>query len=792
MDEQESAIAVEAAPTKAELDLDWGRIVAAVASRCVGPLGARIRLPLASNEDSARRALSESDEAQRLLEADESLPLGGLRELGPQLQRLGRGGNLEAPELRDMQLGLEAARRCRRFLSSRKSRAPSLWEAVAFDAGLDGLADELGACIDPDGTLADHASPELRRLRGECTALRGRITRRLDEMLVQHEAILQDRFHTLREGRYVLPVRRDAHEKLPGIVHGTSASGATVFVEPRAVVPQCNRLKMAEAELRHEEARILADLSELVRERLPETRAAIDSLDHLDLRQASARLGRDLNGRCLALSPEPDAQLLQARHPGLLLDGVDVVASDLEVHAGEGLIISGPNAGGKTVALKCVGLAALMTRAGLPFPADEGSRCGFFEDVFTDVGDDQSIRNNLSTFSAHITNVAHILKAARRGVLVLLDEVAGGTDPQEGAALACAVVDSLCRRGAAVMCTTHYEALKAMAARDERLTNAAVGFDVDAMMPTFELRMGIPGASSALAVAARFGIPKATLDYAEGVLPEQSRAFDEIVRSLDESRHELARAKRDVEAERAALAGERRRLDGLISAQERRGKKAVDEASERMQRSLREAHTELKKARKAIRAAQDRKALDDARKRLQDAEQALPKAEPMAAPLDAPESVELGQRVFIPSLRGEATIVEGPTRGRVRVAAGPLKLWVKVTELGAAAPRVGAKASAPKAAPEAAAPHRADPRTHDNTLDLRGLRVDDARDLTESFLDRVFGSGGHTAYILHGIGTGALRDAVRRQLADDQRYVRSFRPGAREEGGERLTVVSLR
>ncbi|MBX3246052.1 MAG: Smr/MutS family protein [Myxococcales bacterium] len=783
-------------------DLEWPRIEAAVAARCRGPLGARLELPLATGRAEARRALDETAEVLRLLEEDEALPFEGARELGPALTRVAREGSLDGPALRDVMIVLGCAKTLRRFLHARRERMPHLADACAFDPTLDRLQDELSACIEPDGTLSDRASPELRRLRGEVSALRERILRRLEQMLVAHDAILQDRFVTEREGRYVIPVRRDAHEKLQGIVHGTSASGATVFVEPRALVSQGNHLKMLQGELAREEARILAQLSELVREQLPSLEAAVRSIDHADLRQASARLGRDLDARVLPLADGPELSLREARHPILLLDGVDVVPADLELAAGRGLVLSGPNAGGKTVALKVVGLSALMMRAGLPVPAAEGSRAGFFSPIASDVGDEQSIEKNLSTFSAHVTNLSRLLASTRHGALVLLDELAGGTDPQEGSALACALVDAFLRRGAALAVTTHYEALKAMAARDERLENAAVGFDVERMQPTFALHHGVPGASSALAVAQRFGIPADVVAVARGVLPEQSRTFDELVRSLDTQRQELAVARARLDDERAELTRRAAKLDEAHAALAAAREKVLDTEAEKLRDALRRAREDVRQARRLLKKAPTEATVSDVKRRIEEAAKATAARPDVPSPADHgppvdPATLALGARVWVPRLRTEAEVVEGPTRGKVRVGAGALRLWVDVKELRAPAETArAAKASLRDEAPTESPEHRPTPRVRpmdpDNTLDVRGMRADDAVSLAESFLDRMYGSPDAVAYILHGVGTGALREVIRDMLRRDMSYVRSFRGGTPEEGGDRLTVVQLK
>ncbi len=777
-------------------DLSWQQVVDAVAARCRGPLGVRCVVPIATTIEGARIASAETAECLQLCARGEALPLEGFSEVGPHLLRVLRGGVLDVVALLDVLRLVGAARSLRRFLHARREQATHLIQACPLDPSLDRLHEELSPSLRSDGTLDDRASPMLQKLRAETSNLRGRIVRRLESMLLKHEAILQDRFHTLREGRYVIPVRRDAHEKLPGIVHGTSASGATVFVEPRGLVEQGNRLKMAEGELAREEARILAELTELVRERHASLRAAADAMDHADLRQASAQLGVDQGGHMLPIDDDARIELHQARHPVLLLDGVEVVPNDLALRQGEGIVFSGPNAGGKTVALKTLGLAALMTRAGLPFPAGPESRSGFFANVHTDVGDEQSLQTNLSTFSAHITNIARILADVSRGrgaSLVLLDELAGGTDPEEGAALACAVVDALCRAGAAVAVTTHYEPLKAMAGGDARLQNAAVGFDVEAMAPTFELTLGVPGASSALDVAQRFGISKEIIETARAVLPERTRSVDALVQELETARRTLAidRAKLDDETQR--LAKERQVVRAREEAAARKRRDELDEEAGKLRSALRQAREDVRLARRLLKQKADAKTAEGVKRRIDEAAKVAARHPekrpelPSGTPAQ-PEDLVPGVKVWVPKLRAEAEVLEMPRRKSVRVAAGALRLWVDVSGL-------LLRDADPKPAPK---PPKPDPvrgparaQAPDNTLDVRGLRVDDALGMTTSFLDRMFGASESVAYILHGVGTGALRDAIRTLLGEQSNYVRSYRTGTSEEGGERLTVVTL-
>jgi DNA mismatch repair protein MutS2 len=785
--------------------LEWDRVLSALAARCAGPLGRELAraLPFAATRTEARSFLGQSAEAAALLEEARPLPVGEVDDVREALERARIGGVLAPVELRAVGRMLGAARALQRFLASRRAELPALFEACSTDPTLDGLADEIAGSFDPDGTLADHASTRLRELRGEWYAARQRMVARMEELMSRYEAVLQDRFVTEREGRWVLPVRSDAHERFPGIVHATSSSGATLFVEPRAVVPMGNRLKVLEADVKREEEAVYARLTALVSDSLSSVEAAARALALADVRAATAKLARDATLVFPEIVDAPRLDLKGARHILLVLDLPRVVSSDLSLEAGRAIVVSGPNAGGKTVALKTMGLAALMARAGVPVPCSEGSVVGLFDVVLTDVGDDQSLQKNLSTFSAHISNIAAILQETTRGALVLLDELAGGTDPREGEALAAGVLDSLCTRGGAVAATTHYEGLKALSLADERFVNASVGFDIATMTPTFQLVLGIPGSSSALAVARRFGMPGTVIERAERFLTREDRSFEAVVKKLHDERAalELARLaaeQREQEAHTASV-----RLDAELAAVKSRERRVLSDEGRELMDRLRRAREELRGAQARLRA----KKVDP--EALREAERAVERVagevaiggilEPLVAPPDeAPRSpvrgaeLRKGARVWVARLRAEAEVIDLLAEGQVRIAAGPLKLTVPIGELRAAIQpepiptRTGLRTVASARVEPAKVPLP----TTDNTCDLRGLRVDDAIALTTSFLDRALHAGLSVVFLVHGYGTGALRDALRKELAHS-RYVARFggaEPGA---GGEAVTVVWL-
>ncbi len=801
--------------SKTAHDLEWPVLTRHLSDRCLSAQG-RLRaasLAPAVTLDEARIRWRRADEALRLAQRDESIPFDGVADVTDVLARLARDADATSYELHAVREMLRTAHTLRRFAQARKATHPAVADALMSDASLDRLHGLLDHAIDSDGTLADRASADLAAARRKVHDARARVIQRLEEAIARYADRLQDRYYTLRDGRYVIPVRSDAHLPVPGIVHGSSSSGATLFIEPNTVVSLGNQLRVMVADVEREEARVLAELSARAREYIDALERAHECCVAADLIAATVRLAKDLDAIAVEPEAEPVLDLRVARHPLLALSETRVVANDLRLRAGHVLVVSGPNAGGKTVALKTLGLVAMMVRAGIPVPVHASSRVGWFDPVECDVGDDQSLARNLSTFSAHITNLAAVMDRVRPGALVLLDELATGTDPEEGAALAASVLESLASRGAAVAVTTHYELLKTLAVRDERFENASVGFDVATMSPTFTVTIGIPGASSALAVARRYGIPTEVVERAKGLLPEHAGTREDVVRRLQDEERAARMARTAVEDEARAIAKLRSELEVERNALRAREQARLTREGAELLTLLRKAREELREAEGRLRRKRVTEAdLREAEKAVQDVAAQVSVAGPIGRALEATkgpgapsrrsareDDLVPGAKVFVARLNAHVEVLERAGRDQVRVAAGPLKLFVAVDEVQIdARPSNNASEETPeetrKAVPipyDAAGDTARPLRTDSNTCDVRGLRVDDALAMIDAFLDRVFGAGSPSGFVLHGHGTGALKQAVREHLKSSP-YITRARAADPEDGGDAFTVFWLR
>jgi DNA mismatch repair protein MutS2 len=582
--------------------LDWHAVRVRLGGQAASPLGRRLAEALqpSVSHRQVRIDLEETGEARALLDGGAPLPLGGVHDIAGALRRAARAGVLEPSELLDVAETAGACRRLRSFCAAHPE-APRLADRAGGLGEFRRLEDEVARCLDVEGRLRDEASPELARVRRQRRTVEGRVRERLDALLRSSavQPYLQDPIVTLRQDRFVLPVRTENRAHVPGVVHDQSASGATVFVEPMAIVELNNDLRRLAAAEQAEEQRLLAALSAEVAAVAEALRWSLDILAHLDLAAAKGRLSAALDARAPELLSEPALDLRGARHP-LIPRPVPIdlrLGTDFDV-----LVVTGPNTGGKTVSLKTAGLLAVMAQAGLHVPVAEGSRVGVFPQVWCDAGDEQGVEQNLSTFSSHMSRIVQFVRDVVPGALVLLDELGAGTDPAEGAALAMALLERLQARGARVIATTHYSELKAYAYRTPRAENASAEFDPETLRPTYRLITGRPGHSNAFAIAERLGLPPEVTARARELLSPEERAVEGLIAGLADDQRRLADALAGAERERAEAA----RVHGELEARRRdlearlrdAGERARQEAEEVLARARREADESLREFRR--------------------------------------------------------------------------------------------------------------------------------------------------------------------------------------------------
>ncbi len=746
-------------------------------------------------EVRARRARTE--EALVLVERGVPGPAGA-HDIRSILGRVAVGGVLDEAELERVRATAEVARELHDRALEHRDDAPGLCGALgALDTGvLVAIEGRLAGALDERGGLADGASPELGRIRRSLVAARRDAQERVRSLSSSLSEHLQEGFVTERAGRPVLAVRASSRSEVPGVVHDSSGSGQTLFVEPFPLVEATNRVRALEGAEREERERILGELSREVELRRAPLEAAVEVLALVDLAIASALLSRAWGGCPVEESAE--VELSGARHP--LIPPEEAVPIDLPIGDLRAVIVSGPNAGGKTVALKTLGLLAVLGQCGLRVPA-RGARLPVFGSVLTDIGDRQSIAESLSTFSAHVRTLAEILERAGPSTLVLLDEVAGGTDPREGAALARAVIAELMSSGALVMASTHHWELKEWAAEADGAANAAVAVDPDTLAPRYEVDLGRPGASHAFAIARSHGIPPAVVERAEGELAEGRASAEGLLAEASEARAAARHALSAAEAERAAAQGERAsaegrtaELDARLAGIKSEARRERDRARAEMAARLGEAERELEVLRREIAAARRAEGArqDDATRsrdrRLGQASEASQRARAALGATAEPgrtrpaevgdrvKDVGLGFRGSVVSLEGGVALVDGEG-ARVRVplerlevlaAEGPAPVSARPARVSAPPPPVGA-----------------------DEIDVRGQRADEARSAVRAFVDGAGQRGLERVTIVHGRGTGALRQAIRDELGVHP-MVAGFDSAGPAGGGDGATVAELR
>ena len=780
----------------------------------------------------ARLWQQETEEARSLLGQQPELHLGGVHDLRTFLEQAERGATLAPPDLLAVSSTILRARRLRQILIRNANQFPALADWGERIQDLEHVSAEIGRAISERGEVMDSASPRLARLRSEIRVLQDRLQTRIQRIAGNRDnaQFLQEAIVTQRQGRYVLPVRAEFKGRIPGIVHDQSGSGATLFVEPFAIVDLNNDWRQRGFEEQEEVNRILRELTELVADESLYLHATLDALAGLDLILARARYADELHasqpeilgfttyvedqflhhadlkpeGSGDGIKPPPDVEgrleggqpkqhpgvvldLKQARHP--LLDPKTVVPIDF--HFGNDyfiVVITGPNTGGKTVSLKTAGLLTLMAQAGMAIPTKAGSRLTLFEAIYADIGDEQSIEQSLSTFSSHMTNIVRILAEATPHSLVLLDELGAGTDPEEGSALAQALLGHLRDSGIPTAATTHYSEVKLYAHTTAGITNASVEFNLETLSPTFELSIGLPGRSNALAIARRLGLTRSIADTAESMVDPESLAADALLAEIREARDATRKAQKNAEAVERTVSAREAELRAQLAKIEEARRVVLNETRAEAQAELETIREEVARVRSRLgkgALTQHERFLEEAEQALrqrQEAEHALPdnvEAEPER--LSGP--IRVGDIVWVHSLgaSGQVQALLSEREAEVQVGAFRLKVPLDGVEL-RERPRpepettVGRSVVGPTATPPGM------------ELDLRGMRVEETLEMLDDYIDSAYLGELPWVRIIHGKGTGALRQVVGDFLRNHP-VVSKFRAGEQGEGGDGVTVA---
>ena len=783
--------------------LEWKKLLALLAGHTRSTRGAaRARSGVLSSDlAEARRLQQLTTEMAGVQNGPDPLPVMAFPDVEEALGRAGKGAVLDTHELRDHAIVLALWDEVQRHLARHVQDTPTLVaaaSALAADDELRGIRATLEASIQPDGSISDSATPELRRLTQHANELKQEIRHRLEHILhsQRYEEALQERYFAEREGRYVVPIKTDMQRRVPGIVHDVSASGATVFLEPRELVDLNNAIKVADREIDREVMRILRELSGRIAQQAHTILAGLDVLAELDVVAARAAFGRHLRAHPVSLNDEGRIKLKGARHPLLVLSKPHVVANDLVLddHV-QVLVISGPNTGGKTVTLKIVGLFALMVKAGMHLPCEPESEMAVFPELFADIGDAQDLARDLSSFSAHMTQMVELLKKTytARQALVLLDEPVTSTDPIEGAALAEVLLRRLAALGMKVIVTTHYRSLKALAQTTPGFLNASVEFDMATLAPTYRLFMGVPGGSSAIEIAGRLGMEQAILAEARQKLKAEDRTFEQMLADLHDKQRQLTidlgravEARAEAESAAAQARAQLAKLEAT-EREERKGiKKRLQEQFSRARAEVQATVDEVKREQKLIKAK-------EAKERLMELEtRAQADLAPVAASIPM-EQLGAGDQVEIGGLGMTGTLLEAPRgKKRVRVKVGEGELLATVANLtGVGRASESRPMPAPVSMSQPAAKCRAYHAEEHLVVDVRGHAADEALEHVTAALDRATLEGAPFLRIIHGHGTGKLKAALRTYLRDSP-YVAHARPGDRGEGGDGVTIVTIR
>jgi DNA mismatch repair protein MutS2 len=779
--------------------LEFDKVVNIVAGYAASEPGKKSVFNLLPAEDrsTADARLRETGEFLQLLQRGENPPLEGILDVGQAVVKLGAtGGMLTPTELLSTATTLGAGRRVKNFFQriEVKNAAPFLTAYADRIRPLKHVEDAVFFAIDERSEIKDSASPALRKIRRQLTRTREDVLSRMSGILQDSgfQKVIQEPVITIRDDRYVLPLKPGFQQSMKGVVHGQSGSRATLFVEPLAVLEQNNRLAELRMEERDEEERILRELTGLLSKEIIAIGDMIGALAGIDGVYARARFGRDYNGTIPLLTKERSMRLRNALHPLLVwkqktIGGTDVEPNDVTLGSNErALIISGPNAGGKTVILKTVGLLSLMAQTGLPVTAAEGSELPCFDSVFADIGDEQSIEQDLSTFSSHVSQIAGILQGAGGDSLVLLDELGSGTEPGEGAGLGAAVLESLIERGSVVLVTTHHNALKLFGSQTSGAVNAAMEFDPQTLKPTYRLIPGRPGRSYGLDMAARLGVPSEVIDRARARIGEDDTRLEDLLKHMEDESRLLDLERQALEQDRTTALKDRNEAEFLL-------KKSREEVRDLRTQARAEAREVLSALRLRLRELSHRAVLDRAEANKVSAEiEALsrklePDDERQPAISGFVRNIHAGDRVRITRLNKTGTVL-ALNRDSLELEVSGKKIRLSAADVSPAEPVLRQRPAATVSG-WGTELHEEDGAS--DRLNIIGLRVEEGLAEVDRFIDRAVLSRFQIVTVIHGLGTGALKAAVTEFLKNHP-LVGSIRTGEPAEGGAGVTVAELK
>ncbi|PFP39507.1 endonuclease MutS2 [Priestia megaterium] len=738
-----------------------------------------------------------TDEATTVLRLRGNVPLGGIFDVRSSVKRAEIGGTLSSNELLDVASTIYAARQVKQFIEQvvedEDLQLPIITEHIEKLMPLPEVEQTIKMSIDENGTVLDGASDQLRGIRQKLRSTESRIREKLESLIRSSSAqkMLSDAIVTIRNERFVIPVKQEYRSAYGGIVHDQSSSGATLFIEPQAIVTLNNELQEAKVKEKQEIERILIALTVQVAEVANELRQNVYLLGELDFMFAKGRYSHELKASKPKMNDRGYIKLVKAKHP--LIAQEDVVANDIELgDQYTSIVITGPNTGGKTVTLKTLGLFTLMAQAGLQIPALDGSEMAVFKHVFADIGDEQSIEQSLSTFSSHMVNIVDILQKVDHESLVLFDELGAGTDPQEGAALAISILDQVYERGARVVATTHYPELKAYGYNREGVVNASVEFDIETLSPTYKLLIGVPGRSNAFEISKRLGLSAEVIERAKGYIGSETNKVENMIASLEDSRRQSEHELEEAEELRKEAQKLHKELQSQIIEFNEKRDKLYEKAEEKAQATVKAASEEAEKIISDLRKMSQKNhalvkehELIEARKRLEDAVPTLEKSKKKpAAPKKQERTLQAGDEVKVLSWGQKGTLVERVSNNEWQVQMGIMKMKVKEKDL--------EYISSPKPVETKPLAMVKGKDYHVNLeLDLRGERYENALIRVEKYIDDALLANYPRVSIIHGKGTGALRKGVQEYLKN-HRSVKNISFGEASEGGSGVTVVEFK